>query len=279
MLSRPIPNVLTIAGSDPSGGAGLQADIKTLSAHGTYATNVITAVIAQNTCGVRAVEPVSATMIRAQLDNLLDDVELDAVKIGMVSSREVAETIAEALGERRPRWIVLDPVMVAKSGDQLVDAAGLRAIREVLVPLADVITPNLPEAAALLGVTTPQSLADMEAMTGGLAALGAPYGLLKGGHLPLEQCPDLLWTPDGQRWLNAPRLTTRNLHGAGCALSSAIAARLAHLPPGESGVEDAIDTAKRWLHQALEASERLNVGQGQGPPHHFHRLVVAHRAE
>ncbi|MGM8930325.1 bifunctional hydroxymethylpyrimidine kinase/phosphomethylpyrimidine kinase [Salinicola halophyticus] len=271
MLSHPIPNVLTIAGSDPSGGAGLQADIKTFSAHGAYATNVITAVIAQNTRGVQTVEPVSARMIRAQLDNLLDDVALDAVKIGMVSSREVAETIAEALGRRRPRWIVLDPVMVAKSGDRLVDDAGLRAVREVLVPLADVITPNLPEAAALLDADVPRTPQAMETMIEGLVALGSRYGLLKGGHLPSEHCPDLLWMPDGQRWLEAPRLTTRNLHGAGCALSSAIAARLAHLPPGDSGVEGAIDAAKQWLHQALEASERLNVGQGKGPPHHFHR--------
>lgn len=270
MVSHSIPNALTIAGSDPSGGAGLQADIKTFSALGVYATNVITAVIAQNTRGVAAVEPVSATLIRTQLDNLLDDVEIDAVKIGMVASREVAETIAEALTRRRPRWIVLDPVMVAKSGDRLVDDEGLRAVRDVLVPLADVITPNLPEAAALLGTETPRTLADMEAMIGDLAALGAPYGLLKGGHLPLERCPDLLWMPNDRRWLDAPRLPTRNLHGAGCALSSAIAACLAHLPPEKADVDGAIEAAKQWLHQALMASERLDVGQGKGPPHHFH---------
>ncbi|MHB0774737.1 bifunctional hydroxymethylpyrimidine kinase/phosphomethylpyrimidine kinase [Halomonas sp. WWR20] len=265
-----IPNVLTIAGSDPSGGAGLQADIKTFSALGAYATNVITAVIAQNTCGVEAVEPVPAALIRIQLDNLLDDVEIDAVKIGMVASRDVAETIAEALRTRRPRWIVLDPVMVAKSGDRLVDDDGLRAVRDILIPLADVITPNLPEAAALLGEPAPRSLEAMEAMIPALGALGAPYGLLKGGHLPLERCPDLLWMPDGIRWLDAPRLSTPNLHGAGCALSSAIATYLAHLPAGDTRVGGAIDDAKRWLHRALEASERLNVGHGKGPVHHFH---------
>jgi len=270
MVSHSIPNALTIAGSDPSGGAGLQADIKTFSALGVYATNAITAVIAQNTRGVQAIEAVSATLIRTQLDHLLDDVEIDAVKIGMVASREVAETIAESLTERRPRWIVLDPVMVAKSGDRLVDDEGLRAVREVLVPLADVITPNLPEAAALLDRDTPNDVTAMEAMIGDLMALGAPYGLLKGGHLPQGRCPDLLWTPGGTRWLDAPRLATRNLHGAGCALSSAIAAKLAHLPAGESRAEEAIGTAKQWLHRALETSERLNVGQGNGPPHHFH---------
>lgn len=270
MVSRSIPNALTIAGSDPSGGAGLQADIKTFSALGVYATNVITAVIAQNTRGVVAVEPVSVGLIRTQLDNLLDDVEIDTVKIGMVASREVAQAIAAALARRRPRWIVLDPVMVAKSGDRLVDDEGLRAVRDILVPLADVITPNLPEAAALLGTEVPRDLAAMEAMVGDLAALGAPYGLLKGGHLPLDRCPDLLWVPNATRWLDAPRLRTRNLHGAGCALSSAIAAHLAHLPPTHPDVEQAIGDAKQWLLQALEASDRLTVGQGKGPPHHFH---------
>lgn len=270
MVFASIPNVLTIAGSDPSGGAGLQADIKTFSALGAYATNVITAVIAQNTQGVRAVEPVSAAMIGIQLDNLLDDVELAAVKIGMVASREVAETIAEALARRKPRWIVLDPVMVAKSGDRLVDDEGLRAVRDVLVPLADVITPNLPEAAALLGGETPHDPGAMETTVEALAALGAPYGLLKGGHLALERCPDLLWTPTGTRWLDAPRLATRNLHGAGCALSSAITAKLAHLPPEATQVSEAIGEAKQWLHQALAAGDRLDVGRGKGPPHHFH---------
>ncbi|WP_251976018.1 bifunctional hydroxymethylpyrimidine kinase/phosphomethylpyrimidine kinase [Salinicola avicenniae] len=270
MAPVPIPHLLTIAGSDPSGGAGLQADMKTFSALGGYATSVITAVIAQNTQGVQAVEPVSAGMIRTQLDNLLDDVAIDAVKIGMVASREVAETIAEALLRHRPRWIVLDPVMVAKSGDRLVDDEGLRAVREVLVPLADVITPNLPEAAALLGTPTPRDLASMEQAVTALSALGAPWGLLKGGHLTLSRCPDLLWTPAGTRWLEAPRLATQNLHGAGCALSSAIAAELAKLAPDERRADDAIEAAKGWLHRALEASERLSVGRGKGPPHHFH---------
>ena len=137
----PLRNVLTIAGSDPSGGAGLQGDLKTFSSLGVYGTNVITAVIAQNTCGVSAVYPVAPQAIREQLEHLLDDVALDAVKIGMVASREVAEVIADVLGQRRPRWIVLDPVMVAKSGDILVDSEGIRAVRDILVPLADVKPP------------------------------------------------------------------------------------------------------------------------------------------
>ncbi|MDR5866388.1 bifunctional hydroxymethylpyrimidine kinase/phosphomethylpyrimidine kinase [Halomonas koreensis] len=267
-----IPHTLTIAGSDPSGGAGLQGDLKTLSALGTYATNVITAVIAQNTTGVAAVHPVPAAVIGEQLDNLLDDVRLDAVKIGMVADRAVAETLAEALRRRRPRWIVLDPVMVAKSGDALVDAAGIAAVRDVLVPLADVITPNLPEAAVLLDAETPRTPEAMEAMLPGLQALRAPYVLLKGGHLSGEHCPDLLAGPTGSRWLSAPRIATDNLHGTGCALSSAIAARLAHLPPeaSDDAIVAAIGEAKAWLHAALDASRRLSVGRGRGPVHHFH---------
>lgn len=265
-------NVLTIAGSDPSGGAGLQGDLKTFSALGVYGTNVITAVIAQNTCGVASVYPVSPQAIREQLEHLLEDVTLDAVKIGMVASREVAEVIADVLRQRRPRWIVLDPVMVAKSGDILVDDAGIRAVRDILVPLADVITPNLPEAAVLLDAPSPTSLDEMEAMLPGLTQLGAPYVVLKGGHLRGATCPDLLATPNGHEWLPASRIDTDNLHGTGCALSSAIAACLAKLP--EHAAPDAsvaaIGDAKRWLHAALEASVRLKVGKGRGPVHHFH---------
>ena len=265
-------NVLTIAGSDPSGGAGLQGDLKTFSALGVYGTNVITAVIAQNTCGVASVYPVSPHAIREQLENLINDVALDAVKIGMVASREVAEVIADVLRQNRPRWIVLDPVMVAKSGDILVDDAGIRAVRDILVPLADVITPNLPEAAVLLDAESPNSLDDMEAMLPALVELGAPYVVLKGGHLRGDTCPDLLATPDGHTWLPASRIDTENLHGTGCALSSAITACLAKLPAdaAPNAPKQAIGEAKVWLHAALEASTRLNVGHGRGPVHHFH---------
>lgn len=267
-----IANVLTIAGSDPSGGAGIQADLKTFSALGTYGTSVITALTAQNTCGVAGVHGVSVAAIRQQLEHLLADVHIDAVKIGMVASRDVAQTIADVLQKRRPRWIVLDPVMVAKSGDVLVDDAGIRAVRDILVPLADVITPNLPEAAVLLDRSRPASLEDMEALLPALVALGAPYVVLKGGHLRGETCPDLLASPQGQRWLAAERIATDNLHGTGCALSSAITACLAKLPPQASSEApiEAITHAKQWLHEALAASERLNVGQGRGPVHHFH---------
>ncbi|WP_163559217.1 bifunctional hydroxymethylpyrimidine kinase/phosphomethylpyrimidine kinase [Halomonas sp. NO4] len=263
---RSIPNTLTIAGSDPSGGAGIQADLKAFSALGTYATSVITALTAQNTRGVTGVHPVPAAFIERQLETLLDDVAIDAVKIGMVASREVAETIRAALERRRPRWIVLDPVMVAKSGDVLVDDAGIAAVREHLVPLSDLITPNLPEAAVLLERPAPRDRAAMEALVPALRDLGAGATLLKGGHLPGGECPDLLITATEATWLEGRRVDTANLHGTGCTLSSAIAARLAHgdAPP------DAVAAAKAWLEAALAASTRLDVGQGQGPVHHFH---------
>ncbi|QTF92640.1 bifunctional hydroxymethylpyrimidine kinase/phosphomethylpyrimidine kinase [Halomonas sp. BM-2019] len=261
-----IPNVLTIAGSDPSGGAGIQADLKTFSALGAYGTSVITALTAQNTRGVTGVHPVPAEFIAAQLETLLDDVLIDAVKIGMVASREVAEVIRAALTRRRPRWVVLDPVMVAKSGDILVDDAGIRAVREVLVPLADLVTPNLPEAAVLIDAPEPGDRDGMQALAPALRALGAGATLLKGGHLSGEECPDLLITPETATWVEGARVDTANLHGTGCTLSSAIAARLAL---GEA-LPAAVAAAKQWLGAALAASQRLDVGQGRGPVHHFH---------
>ena len=265
--ARPaIPNALTIAGSDPSGGAGIQADLKTFSALGAYGSSVITALTAQNTRGVTGVHPVPAEFIAAQLETLLDDVRIDAVKIGMVASREVAEVIRAALTRRRPRWVVLDPVMVAKSGDILVDDTGIRAVREVLVPLADLITPNLPEAAVLLDAPAPGSRNEMQALAPALRALGAGATLLKGGHLAGEECPDLLITADEALWVEGARVDTANLHGTGCTLSSAITARLAL---GDA-LPEAVARAKRWLGEALEASRRLDVGQGRGPVHHFH---------
>lgn len=267
-----IANVLTIAGSDPSGGAGIQTDLKTFSALGTYGTSVVTALTVQNTCRVAGVYPTPPEVIGEQLEHLLSDVSIDAVKIGMVASLEVAQVIADVLSRYRPRWVVLDPVMVAKSGDTLVDDAGIRAVRDILVPLADVITPNLPEAAVLLDVASPTSLEEMESMLPGLTQLGAPYVVLKGGHLSGETCPDLLASPSGHSWLPASRIVTNNLHGTGCALSSAIAACLAKLPhdAANNAPIEAISDAKQWLHAALAASERLTVGKGRGPVHHFH---------
>ncbi|XKH60109.1 bifunctional hydroxymethylpyrimidine kinase/phosphomethylpyrimidine kinase [Halomonas sediminis] len=266
MAKNFISNVLTIAGSDPSGGAGIQADIKTFSALGAYATSVVTALTAQNTQGVAGVCPVPAAFIGQQLDTLLEDVRIDAVKIGMVASLDVAEVIAQALARKRPRWVVLDPVMVAKSGDTLVDDAGIAAVRDVLVPLADVITPNLPEAAVLLGLPAPRRREEMLALAPALRRLRAKAVLLKGGHLEQNDCPDLLIGADSCEWMEGRRVETPNLHGTGCSLSSAITARLAQ---GDE-LSSAVAFAKAWLSEALGQSHRLKVGKGQGPVHHFH---------
>lgn len=261
-----IPRLLTIAGTDPSGGAGQSADMKTFSALGAYATSVITAVVAQNTRGVRDVLPMPQPMIRAQLDAVFEDIALDGVKIGMVADTITARIIREAIEHYRPPFVVLDPVMVAKSGDVLVDDDGIRAVRELLVPISDVITPNLPEAAVLLDEPVPDTPAAMSALLPRLAALGAPNVLLKGGHLQGERCDDLFHDGDGEHQLPARRIPTRSLHGAGCTLASAIAA----LRPRHDGWLATVREARQYMTQALEQADRLGVGHGQGPLHHFH---------
>ncbi|GHC24714.1 hydroxymethylpyrimidine/phosphomethylpyrimidine kinase [Kushneria pakistanensis] len=257
---------LCIAGTDPSGGAGQSADLKTASALGAYATSVLTAVVAQNTCGVRSVLPLPENVIRAQLDAVFEDIDIDCVKIGMVSDLTTARLIREFIERYRPAHVVLDPVMVAKSGDMLVDREGFHAVRDVLIPIADVITPNLPEAAVLLESDIPASHEEMAALLPGLSVLGADTVVLKGGYLHGETSNDLVHTPQGNHWLEAPRIETRALHGSGCTLASAIAALL---PRHDTPIE-AIRQAKTYMTQALTAAERLDIGKGQGPVHHFH---------
>lgn len=257
---------LSIAGTDPSGGAGQSADIKTASALGAYTTSVLTAVLAQNTCGVREVMALPQPLIRAQLNAVFEDIDIDCVKIGMVSDLATARLIREFIERYRPAHVVLDPVMVAKSGDMLVDRDGFHAVRDVLIPMADVITPNLPEAAVLLDTDIPASHDDMEAILPGLGALGSDIVVLKGGYLAGEVSNDLVLTLDGTHWLEAERVRTRSLHGSGCTLASAIAALL---PRHDTPIE-AIRAAKAYMTRALKAADRLEVGQGQGPAHHFH---------
>ena len=223
-----IPRLLSIAGTDPSGGAGMYADVKTFSALGCYATSAITAIVAQNTCGVREVYPLPLSILEAQLRAVFDDIEIDAVKIGMVADRDTALCIRRLVLEYAPRHVVLDPVMVAKSGDRLVDAHAVAAVRELLVPLADIVTPNLPEAAELLGTGIPDSRDAMLGLSDDLRALKSSHILLKGGFLTDDTCADLLISAHNTEWLEAPRIATRQLHGTGCTLSSAIAALLPH---------------------------------------------------
>jgi hydroxymethylpyrimidine/phosphomethylpyrimidine kinase len=263
-----IANVLTIAGTDPSGGAGIQADLKTFSALGAYGMSVVTALVAQNTQGVRAILDVPPDFIAAQIDAVFEDVRVDAVKIGMLSQPAVIEAVAERLRHYRPRWLVLDPVMVAKSGDALLQPAAIGALRDLLLPLASVITPNLPEAGVLLDLEPGQTEAQLVEAAVALRALGPQAVLLKGGHLAAGDAVDILDDGGEPLVLAAPRFETKNTHGTGCTLSAAIAALLAQDVP----LRQAVETAKAYITEAIRTSGELSVGHGHGPVHHFHAL-------
>jgi len=259
---------LTVAGSDSGGGAGIQADLKAFSALGVYGASVITAVTAQNTRAVTAVHAIPEEVIAAQLDAVFDDLDIAAVKVGMLGGPPVIETVAQGLrGCGIP--LVLDPVMVAKSGDALLPDSAVIALRRDLLPLADLLTPNLPEAARLLEAPPAQSEQEMAEQGQRLLALGPKAVLMKGGHAAGPGCVDLLITEEGTVLrLEAPRRATRNTHGTGCTLSSAVAAGLAR---GES-LPQALRSAHGYLQGAIAAADRLAVGSGHGPVHHFHKL-------
>ncbi|GHT69199.1 hydroxymethylpyrimidine/phosphomethylpyrimidine kinase [Spirochaetia bacterium] len=261
--------VLTIAGSDSGGGAGIQADLKTFSALGCYGMSVITALTAQNTHAVTGIFPVSAAFVSAQIDAVMSDIGADAVKIGMLHSAELIAAVTEALKRHGVKKIVLDPVMVSKSGDHLLQNEAVDALRTVLLPLATVLTPNLPEASVLLGRKV-DSAEDMEAAARDLAALGPRAVLLKGGHLEGKQSPDLLYRADTRAavTLEAERIDTPNSHGTGCTLSSGIAAGLAR----GLEVEEAVRQGKAYISEALKAGALYQIGHGHGPVHHFWRF-------
>jgi hydroxymethylpyrimidine kinase/phosphomethylpyrimidine kinase len=266
-----IPNVLAIAGSDPSGGAGIQADLKAFSARRAYGMAAITALTAQNTCGVSAVHLVPPDFVRQQLATLFDDVRVDAVKIGTMATAEIAMAVAEALSVCGTAPIVLDPVMVAKGGASLLQDDAVNAVRERLLPLATLVTPNLPEAARLLDTTVADSRDAMRDQARALQQLGPSAVLIKGGHLEDEASPDCLVTADGVHWFETARVATTNTHGTGCTLSAAIAAELAH----GARIPDAVRAAKQYVTGAIAAAHRLTVGHGHGPTHHFHNLWYA----
>lgn len=257
---------LTIAGSDSGGGAGIQADLKTFSALGVYGASVITALTAQNTREVRAIHDLPADFITAQIDTVLDDIRIDAVKIGMLSRAEVIDAVAASLRARRPAPVVLDPVMVAKSGDRLLLPDAVAALRERLVPLATIITPNIHEAAVLLERAAPTNEDEMADAGQALLRLGSDSVLLKGGHLDTDESVDLFVDEGGCVRLAAPRVDTDNTHGTGCTLSSAIAAFIAR---GES-LAHAVRSAKDYVTAAIRSADGLAVGGGRGPVHHFH---------
>ena len=262
------PVALTIAGSDSSGGAGIQADLKTFAAFGVYGASAITALTAQNTQGVRSVHPVAAGVVTAQIEAVFDDLDVAAVKIGMAVQADVIAAIATSLSRHKPRHVVLDPVMVATSGDRLLAADAVKRLRDELIPLASLITPNLPEAAALLGEAVATSEAEIAEQGRRLLASGAHAVLIKGGHGKGAESIDYLIAGGAVIALPAPRIATENTHGTGCSLSSAIAAGLAR---GRS-LETAVRDAKTWISGAIAAADRLKVGKGHGPIHHFHRF-------
>lgn len=265
-----IANVLTIAGLDPSGGAGILADVKAMSACGTYGMAVVAALTAQNTCGVSGWQPVAPDFVRAQIDAIFEDIRVDAVKIGMLGTPEVIDAVAEALERHRPPFVVLDPVMVAKGGDRLLAKEAESALCERLLPLTTVITPNLPEAAVLAGEAEIRERGEMPALARKLLERLAPdaWVYLKGGHLTESESPDLLLSCETSLTFEAPRIATKNTHGTGCTLSAAIAAQLGR---GES-VPEAVRKAKAYVYEAIAHADELGVGHGHGPTNHFATL-------
>ncbi len=257
-------NLLTIAGSDSSGGAGIQADLKTFAALGTYGMSVITAVTAQNTCGVTMVQNIDLKVVEAQITAIFDDIRVDAVKIGMVSDKEIIKIIAERLRHYQPAIVVVDPVMVSKSGYRLLAPDACETLIKELLPLATLVTPNLPEATVIVGYEV-SNKDDMLKAAKDIITLGAKNVLMKGGHLQ-ESADDLLYDGSEATWFTGERIDTKNTHGTGCTLSSALAANLAlglSLP-------EAVRKSKEYITIAI--NNALNIGSGCGPTHHFFDL-------
>lgn len=276
MSSSSIPNVLTIAGTDPSGGAGVLADLKAFSALGAYGCAVIAALTAQNTRAVTGVHTPPVDFLKRQIDTLFEDVRIDSVKLGMLGTADIVRTVADRLAHFKPAHVVLDPVMVAKSGDHLLAKSAVAMLKEALMPQANMITPNLPEAGVLLEQRAPESTKEMfraaERLRDLLPTSSERWVLLKGGHLPGNELLDLLFDGDRMIEMRTMRIDTPNTHGTGCTLSSAIAAllpqRSAQLQPVAAAVRD----AQHYLQGAIAASGALKVGTGHGPVHHFYRL-------
>lgn len=259
-------NALTIAGTDPSGGAGVQADLKTFSALGAYGTSVMTALVAQNTHGVQLVHELPDSFVAAQLESVLSDVRIDSAKIGMLFNQKVIEVVAQALKQYPIPYVVLDTVMVAKSGDPLLLPDAVDAMRSELLPLVSLITPNLPEAAALLDEPVAHTESQMLDQGHRLLKMGCKAVLMKGGHLSDNESPDWLITLEGEWRFTSPRVNTRHTHGTGCTLSAALAA----LRPRFVDWQTTVSEAKAYLQAALEQADSLEVGSGIGPVHHFH---------
>ncbi|PSW15744.1 bifunctional hydroxymethylpyrimidine kinase/phosphomethylpyrimidine kinase [Photobacterium rosenbergii] len=265
-ISSKTPITLTIAGSDSGGGAGIQADIKAISATGGYACSVITALTAQNTQGVTGILGIDPAFVEQQLDAVFTDLDVKAVKIGMLSDANIIRMVAKKLRQYQPKFLVIDPVMVATSGDLLLEQDAISTLKAELLPLADVITPNLPEAAALIGSDLPETEQEMTAMIAALRSIGSRSILLKGGHLEKDEfSTDLLILEGDVIRMSTPRIATRNTHGTGCTLSAATASFLAQEYP----LQDAVKHAKAYITKAIEHADELEIGSGHGPVNHF----------
>jgi len=263
------PKLLIIAGSDSGGGAGIQADIKSAGACGAYSATVITAITAQNTLGVNAIEGVSPQMIANQFTAVMEDIGADAVKIGMLHSKEVIEEVAKLLQHYKPKHIVIDPVMVATSGDRLLQQDAIQALMDQIIPQAEVMTPNVPEMELLLGENIENST-EFSDYAKALAEKFKVSVLLKAGHLKGDKSVDILFNVKTKQItkLSSPRITTKNTHGTGCSLSSALASYLAQ----DFSLEEASQKAKTFIYQAIKAGGDYKIGKGSGPIHHFYKL-------
>jgi hydroxymethylpyrimidine/phosphomethylpyrimidine kinase len=262
------PCVLSIAGTDPSGGAGIQADIKAVSATGSYAASVITALVAQNTQRVDAIFDISAEFLAQQLDAVFSDLEIKAIKIGMLHNKSVIDVVCKYL-KTYSGFIVIDPVMIAKNGSPLLQADMVDYLKLILLPYATVITPNIPEAEKLLNISI-HSHGEMESAAKTLNEKFNINVLLKGGHLNTEQSSDVLYSNQGKKftWFHAPKINTKNTHGTGCTLSSAIASYLAQ----DFTLPEAVQLAKNYLTHALHSGSQFKIGKGFGPVDHFYYL-------
>ena len=263
-----IPNALTIAGSDPSGGAGIQADLKSFSANRVYGMSILTALTAQNTLGVSGIHKVPKKFIENQLNIIFQDIKVDAIKIGMIANSGIATVIFNNLENRDVDHIVIDPVMVAKGGAKLLENEAIDVLRDKLFNIADVITPNLPEAALLTSRRCAKSRSEMLRQAKYMLEMGPRAVFLKGGHLEGSTSPDLLLTDKIEKWFESDRIDTKNTHGTGCTLSSAMCANLAR----GLEIEKAAENAKLFVTNAIKYSNKLQVGHGHGPTHHFHGL-------
>lgn len=263
------PIVLTIAGSDSGGGAGIQADIKAISATGSYACSVITVITSQNTLSVSAIFPIPLEHVESQLDAVFSDLNIVAVKVGMLADSDIINVVVKKLKQYQPKFLVVDPVMVTTSGDLLLAPSAIETLKTQLLPMADLITPNLPEAAVLINAEIPKNQQAMFDMVAPLRQLGLNAVLLKGGFLTQESnSDDLLICAEHIEMLEEKRIQSNNTHGTGCTLSSAIASYLAQ----GNDLLTSIQLAKNYLTQALVAAEQITIGKGRGPVHHFFKL-------